>query len=51
MLKAFSGCTAFNQNISRWDISSVTNMDDMFSGENALTNSKKGLIHSILFLQ
>ena len=46
MLKAFSGCTAFNQNISRWDISSVTNMDDMFSGENALTNSKKGLIHA-----
>ena len=46
MLKAFSGCASFNQNISRWDISSVTNMDDMFSGENALTNSKKGLIHA-----
>lgn len=31
----FSGATAFNQDISGWDVSSVTNMFQMFSGATA----------------
>ena len=28
----FEGATAFNQNISSWDVSKVTNMESMFEG-------------------
>jgi surface protein len=35
MAYMFSGTHAFNQNISKWDISKVTNMDHMFSGTHA----------------
>ena len=31
----FEGATDFNQNISSWDVSKVTNMESMFQGANA----------------
>ena len=30
MSDAFSGCSDFNEDISGWDVSSVTNMSSMF---------------------
>ena len=38
--------TPFNQDISTWDVSNVTNMDGVFDGTNALSNANKGIIHS-----
>ena len=42
----FHTATAINQDLSDWDISSVTNMDDMFKNANALSDANKCLIHT-----
>ena len=36
----------FNQDISGWDVSSVTNMSEMFDNANALSNFYKCFIHT-----
>ena len=39
------GAASFNQDISEWNTSSVTNLTDMFENTPALSNANKGKIH------
>jgi surface protein len=39
MSQMFDSATAFNQNISSWDVSNVTNMSNMFSGATAFNQT------------
>ena len=44
----FKKATSFNQDLSDWNVSSVTNMDDMFGSitcSNDLSRTNKGKIH------
>ena len=41
--------SAFNQDISDWNVSSVTNMGQMLHGANLLSNTNKGLIIQSFF--
>ena len=38
--------TSFNQDLSNWDVSSVTNMNSMFFGADALSDENKCAIHN-----
>ena len=42
----FEGASAFNQDISDWNVTSVTSIsEEMFDGATRLSYSNKGLIH------
>jgi hypothetical protein len=45
MSALFWDASAFNQNITDWNISSVSNMDKIFDGTPALTDYNRGFIH------
>ncbi len=45
MKQMFFKAAAFNQPLNDWDTSSVTNMDYMFQGASALSDTNKGKIH------
>ena len=45
MSNLFYGKTIFNDDISSWDISNVTNMSNMFSNTDALSEDNKCIIH------
>ena len=36
MKNLFKDATSFNENLSKWDVSNVTDMTDMFSGATAM---------------
>ena len=42
----FREAEIFNQNLSSWDVSSATDMTQMFSGADDLSDTNKGLIYS-----
>jgi uncharacterized protein (TIGR02145 family) len=42
----FAEAFSFNGDISSWDVSSVWNMEDMFYGDNALSEENQCLIHT-----
>jgi surface protein len=46
MSTMFYHATAFNQDVSDWDVSSVTNMNSMFEGASAFNNSDEGNTHN-----
>ena len=37
----FHNATSFNQDLTRWDMSKVTNMTSMFHGATAMDNNEK----------
>ena len=45
MYHLFRGANSFNQDVSGWNTSAVTNMTDMFHNTPVLSNANKGLIH------
>ena len=45
ILETFVYAISFNQDISDWNVSSATDMTDMFQNTPALSNTNKGLIH------
>ena len=45
MAHAFELAKAFNQNLSDWNTSSVTDMTDVFKNASALSDTNKGEIH------
>jgi len=40
----FLDCSAFNSDISAWDVSSVTDMTDMLNGANAFSTANYNLL-------
>ena len=46
MYNLFSRATSFNQDISDWDVSNVTDMGNMFYGVDDLSSNNKCSIHS-----
>ena len=46
MRAMFNGATAFDQDLSNWDISAVTNMTDMFNGVTLSTANYDSMLDS-----
>ena len=42
----FNNASSFNGDLSSWDVSSVTNMNEMFDGASALSEENQCLIHT-----
>ena len=45
----FEGADSFNQDISDWNVSIVTRMNNMFGDAVALSDSNKGMIEASFF--